>query len=35
VPFELHVYAQGRHGLGLEAPFAWGADCLRWMGEML
>ncbi len=35
VPFELHVYAQGRHGLGLEAPFAWGADCLRWMGETL
>ncbi len=33
VPFELHVYNQGRHGLGLGAPFDWGRDCLRWIGE--
>ncbi len=34
VPFELHLYARGRHGLGLQAPFDWGAECLRWIGEM-
>lgn len=33
VPFELHVYARGRHGLGLNAPFPWGEACLRWMKE--
>lgn len=34
VPFELHVYTQGRHGLGLNTPFAWAADCRRWMDEI-
>ncbi|MEI6218392.1 MAG: alpha/beta hydrolase, partial [bacterium] len=33
VSFELHVYAKGAHGLGLNAPFAWGSDCLRWIRE--
>jgi len=33
VPFELHVYNQGRHGLGLGAPFDWGGECLRWILE--
>jgi len=33
VPFELHVYAKGCHGLGLRAPFTWGTDCLRWITE--
>lgn len=33
VPFELHLYQKGRHGLGLEAPFDWGTDCLRWISE--
>lgn len=33
VPFELHVYARGGHGLGLGTPFAWASDCLRWMEE--
>lgn len=33
VPFELHVYNQGRHGLGLGAPFDWGSECLRWIKE--
>lgn len=37
VPFDLHVYQQGRHGLGLadKPPFAhphpWAADCLFWL----
>ncbi|MFO7821765.1 MAG: alpha/beta hydrolase [Lentisphaeria bacterium] len=35
VPFELHLYQKGRHGLGLEAPFDWGAECLRWITETL
>lgn len=36
VPFDLHIYAHGHHGLGLpmhnkEAP-PWDADCLYWLG---
>ncbi len=34
VPFELHVYTRGRHGLGLNTPFSWATDSLRWMGEI-
>ncbi|MCE9614211.1 MAG: alpha/beta hydrolase [Lentisphaerae bacterium] len=33
VPFELHIYPKGAHGLGLGAPYGWAADCLRWMQE--
>ena len=31
VPFELHLYPRGRHGLGLGTDFDWGAECLRWI----
>jgi acetyl esterase/lipase len=37
VPFDLHIYQKGRHGLGLDdkPPFAhphpWAADCLFWL----
>lgn len=31
VSFELHLYAQGRHGLGLDTDFGWDATCLRWL----
>ncbi len=37
VPFDLHIYEQGPHGLGLadRPPFArahpWAADCLYWL----
>ena len=31
VPFELHIYDKGGHGLGLNAPYPWGMECLRWM----
>jgi len=37
VPFDLHIYQHGRHGLGLDdkPPFAhphpWAADCLFWL----
>ena len=33
VPFELHIYEKGRHGLGLRAPFRWEKECLRWIEE--
>ncbi|MEZ4681112.1 MAG: alpha/beta hydrolase [Caldilineaceae bacterium] len=33
VPFELHIYPKGRHGLGLNTALAWGAACLRWIEE--
>jgi acetyl esterase/lipase len=37
VPFDLHIYEKGRHGLGLsvtnkEAP-PWDADCLFWLRQ--
>ncbi len=35
VPFELHLYEKGRHGLGLSAPFDWATDCSRWIKETL
>jgi len=31
VPFELHLYEQGAHGLGLETELPWASDCLRWL----
>lgn len=33
VAFELHLYEEGRHGLGLATTFQWEADCLRWIKE--
>lgn len=33
VPFELHVFPKGRHGLGLDTPFDWANACLRWIEE--
>jgi acetyl esterase/lipase len=39
VPFALHVYEKGRHGIGLvdKPPFGkahpWAADCLFWLRE--
>lgn len=35
VPFELHIYQKGRHGLGLGTAFDWAGDCVRWLGETL
>ena len=34
VPFELHVYPRGRHGLGLNTDLPWGRDCVRWLVEL-
>jgi len=33
VPFELHLYHKGGHGLGLGASFDWAHECLRWIEE--
>ena len=39
VPFALHIYEKGKHGLGLadKPPFAhphpWAGDCLFWLKE--
>ncbi len=35
VPFELHLYQEGRHGMGLNAPFDWGGACLRWLNALM
>jgi acetyl esterase/lipase len=35
VPFELHIYDKGRHGLGLSAPFDWSSACLRWIYDVV
>lgn len=34
VPFELHIYPQGRHGLGLNTELPWARDCLRWLAAV-
>ena len=38
VPFELHVYPRGHHGVGLGQELipaaSWGGDCCRWLLEM-
>ena len=35
VPFELHVYQNGRHGLGLNTELPWADACLCWLKELL
>lgn len=34
IPFELHIYPKGRHGLGLNTDLAWGDASLRWIREV-
>jgi acetyl esterase/lipase len=34
VPFDLHLYQKGRHGIGLGNGHPWTADCLYWMKEL-
>ena len=37
VPFDLHSYQKGKHGLGLPAQGAgappWDTDCIYWLGQ--
>ena len=28
---ENHIYDKGNHGMGLDTPFNWAAECLRWI----
>jgi acetyl esterase/lipase len=31
VPFELHIYQEGEHGLGMKNGHPWTEDCIRWL----
>lgn len=31
VHFELHLYQKGKHGIGLNTPYSWGNECIRWI----
>lgn len=33
VPFDLHIYEKGRHGIGLANGHPWTKDCLFWLKE--
>lgn len=33
VPFELHIYQRGRHGIARKAGLNWDQDCLRWLRD--
>ena len=33
VPFDLHIYQKGRHGIGLANGHPWTRDCLFWLKE--
>ena len=33
VPFDLHIYERGRHGIGLAHGHAWTKDLAFWLGE--
>lgn len=33
VPFELHLYEKGPHGIGLANGHPWTVECARWVGE--
>ena len=33
VPFELHLYEKGQHGIGLANGHPWTIECARWVGQ--
>jgi acetyl esterase/lipase len=33
VPFELHIYDRGPHGLGMDLSHPWASSCARWIRE--
>lgn len=35
VPYELHIYAHGRHGLALHAPYPWAQESVRWLESVM
>jgi acetyl esterase/lipase len=34
IPFELHIYPKGRHGLGMKTNYAWEDSLVRWLDEL-
>lgn len=34
VPFELHIYEKGPHGIGLDQGHPWVAEALRWVDTL-
>jgi acetyl esterase/lipase len=34
VPYELHVYPKGRHGLGMKSGYGWEEALVRWLNEL-
>lgn len=34
VPFELHAYPKGRHGLGMNTTYGWESSLIRWLFEL-
>ena len=34
VPFEMHIYPKGVHGLALRTELPWARDCVRWLKEL-
>ena len=35
VPFEIHIYEKGKHGIALGNGHPWTVECLRWLNERL
>ncbi|MBC2593041.1 alpha/beta hydrolase [Ruficoccus amylovorans] len=35
VSYELHIYKEGPHGLGLNTEYDWGGACTKWLGKIL
>lgn len=33
VPYDLHIYHKGSHGLGLDTPYKWEDQCLKWLKQ--
>ncbi|MDP4611320.1 MAG: alpha/beta hydrolase [Opitutales bacterium] len=34
VPYDLRIYDTGEHGLGLNTPYAWEEDTVKWMNRL-
>lgn len=35
VPFEVHIYEKGAHGIAVKKPHPWPGECVRWLCEKL
>ena len=33
VPFEVHIYEKGHHGIALAKGHLWTLECIRWLNE--